>query len=182
MNGSLLIGIGLGVPYLLFELWRFIKPGLKEVEVRSASGFVFYSSVLFALGVLFGYYIILPVSITFLFGFVVSGNIVNNYSIDNYLTFIATLTIGAGIIFQLPIVVYILSRISILTPKFMRSTRRYAVIIILIIAAVVTPTPDIITMMIVAFPLFILYELSILVSQRVETKRKKEEADFNRGA
>lgn len=178
MNGSLLLGIGLGVPYLLFELWRFIKPGLKETEVKSASGFVFYSSVLFIIGALFGYYIILPVSITFLFGFVVSNDIINQITTDNYLTFIATLTIGAGVIFELPVVVFILSRIGILTPAFMRSTRRYAVVVILIIAAVVTPTPDMVTMLIVAFPLFFLYELSIMVSQRVDNRRKKEEAEF----
>lgn len=178
MNSSLMLGLILGAPYLLFELWRFIKPGLKDVEIRSANGFVFYSSMLFLVGILFGYYIILPVSMTFLFGFVVSPDILNQVTTDNYLTFVSTLVIGSGIIFELPILVYILSKMTILTPKFMRSTRRYAIVINLIIAAVVTPTPDIITMMIVATPLLVLYELSILVSQKVDNQRKKAEAEF----
>jgi len=178
MNSSLMLGLVLGAPYLLFELWRFIKPGLKDVEIRSANGFVFYSSMLFLLGILFGYYVILPVSMTFLFGFVVSPDILNQVTTDNYLTFVSTLVIGSGIIFELPILVYILSKMTILTPKFMRSTRRYAIVINLIIAAVVTPTPDIITMMIVATPLLVLYELSILVSQKVDNQRKKAEAEF----
>jgi len=178
MNSSLMIGLVLGAPYLLFELWRFIKPGLKDAEVRSASGFVFYSSILFIIGILFGYYIILPVSMTFLFGFVVSTDILNQVTTDNYLTFVSTLIIGSGIIFELPVLVYILSKMTILTPKFMRSTRRYAVVINLIIAAVVTPTPDVVTMMIVATPLLVLYELSIMVSQKVDNQRKKAEAEF----
>lgn len=182
MNSSLMIGLVLGGPYLLFELWRFIKPGLKEVEVRSANGFVFYASLLFILGILFGYFIICPVSINFLGGYIVSSDIVNSITIDNYLSFVGTLTLGSGVIFELPILIYILSKMGIMTPKFMRSTRRYAVVVILIVAAVVTPTPDIVTMMIVAFPLFVLYELSIIVSQRVDNQRKKADAAFYSGA
>ncbi|TZF85591.1 twin-arginine translocase subunit TatC (plasmid) [Pedobacter sp. BS3] len=174
MNSSLIIGLVLGIPYLLYELWRFIKPGLTELEAKSASGFVFYASLLFMLGVLFGYYIISPLSINFLANYKVSQVIQNQITIDSYLSSVATLTLGTGVVFELPIIIYILSKIGIMTPAFMRSSRRYAIVIILIIAAVVTPTPDILTMMTVSFPLFILYEISILISARVDKKRQRE--------
>ncbi len=173
INSSLLAGVIMGFPYLLFEVWRFIKPGLTDREKSSASGFVFYSSFLFLLGILFGYFIIAPLSITFLANYRVSDVILNQITIDSYLSSVATLTLGAGIVFELPIVVYILSRLGLLTPRFMRSTRRYAIVVILIIAAIITPTPDILTMLTVAFPLFLLYEVSIIISARIERKRNK---------
>jgi sec-independent protein translocase protein TatC len=178
MNSSLMTGVVLGVPYLLYEIWRFIKPGLKETEVKAATGFVFFATILFFCGVLFGYYMITPLSISFLAGFVVSPDIVNNITIDSYVSTVGTLTIGSGIVFELPIIIYILSKMGLMTPKFMRSSRRYSTVLILIIAAIVTPTPDILTMSAVAFPLFILYELSISVSSIVEKNKKKAEADF----
>lgn len=178
INSSLLMGVVLGFPYLLYEIWRFIKPGLTDLERRSASGFVFYASLLFALGVAFGYFIIAPLSVNFLANYTVSADIKNQITISSYLSSVATLTIGTGIIFELPIVIFILSKMGIMTPKFMRSSRRYATVLILVIAAIVTPTPDILTMLTVSFPLFLLYELSIVVSARVEKKRQKAELDF----
>ncbi len=180
LNSSLLIGVILGFPYLLFEIWRFVKPGLTDTESKSASGFVFYASLLFLLGILFGYYIIAPLSVNFLANYNISQVIENTITIDSYLSSVATLTLGTGITFELPIVIYILSKLGIMTPQFMRSSRRYATVVILIIAAVVTPTPDILTMVTVSFPLFLLYELSIIVSARVEKKRRKKELDFYR--
>ncbi|MXV16968.1 twin-arginine translocase subunit TatC [Hufsiella ginkgonis] len=178
MNSSLMIGVIFGIPYLLFELWRFIKPGLNETEQKSTTGFVFFASALFLLGILFGYYIITPMSINFLAGFVVSSDIKNMIEIDSYMSSVATLTIGTGIVFELPVVIFVLSKMGLMTPKFMRSSRRYAIVIILIIAAVVTPTPDILTMMVVSFPLFILYEFSITISGMVERSKKKAELEF----
>ncbi|MEY5069181.1 MAG: twin-arginine translocase subunit TatC [Bacteroidota bacterium] len=178
MNSSLIIGIVLGFPYLLWELWRFVKPALHENERKSASGFVFYASLLFVLGILFGYYIIAPLSVNFLANYTVSAYIVNNITIDSYLSTVATLTLGTGIIFELPIVIYILSKLGIMTPQFMRNSRRYATVIILIIAAIVTPTPDLFTMFTVSLPLFLLYEISIIVSGKVEKKRKAKEVEF----
>lgn len=178
MNSSLICGIVLGFPYLLWELWRFIKPALHENERKSAGGFVAWATLLFVLGVLFGYYIIAPLSVNFLAHYTVSEYIVNYISIDSYLSTVATLTLGTGIVFELPIVIYILSHFGIMTPKFMRNSRRYATVIILIIAAVVTPTPDLFTMFTVSFPLFLLYEISIIVSGRVENKRKQRELEF----
>ncbi len=178
MNSSLIIGIVLGFPYLLWEIWRFVTPALHENERRSASGFVFYASLLFVLGILFGYYIIAPLSVNFLANYTVSEYIVNNITIDSYLSTVATLTLGTGIIFELPIVIYILSKLGIMTPQFMRNSRRYATVIILIIAAIVTPTPDLFTMFTVSLPLFLLYEISIIVSGKVEKKRKQKELEF----
>ncbi|TDO19487.1 twin-arginine translocase subunit TatC [Pedobacter duraquae] len=174
INSCVMTGIIFGIPYLLFELWLFIKPALHEKERQNASGFVFFASSLFIIGILFGYYIICPLSINFLTSFSVSPDIENTFTIDSYLSSVATLTIGTGIIFELPVVIYILSKFGIMTPKFMRASRRYAAVIILVIAAVVTPTPDVITMMVVAFPLFILYELSIFISANIERKKNKE--------
>lgn len=178
MNSCIMAGVILGVPYLLFELWLFIKPALHENERKSASGFVVFASTLFFTGVLFGYYVIAPLSINFLLTFTVDPSISNTITIDSYLSLILTLALGSGIIFELPIVIYILSKLGIMTPKFMRASRRYAVVLILIIAAIVTPTADPYTMLIVAFPLFLLYEVSIMISANIEKKKKKAEAAF----
>lgn len=178
LNSSLMIGVILGVPYLLYEVWRFVKPALLENERKSASGFVFWASVLFVVGLLFGYYIIAPLSINFLANYEVSSIINNQITISSYFSVVATLTLGAAITFELPIVIYILSKLGIMTPQFMRSSRRYATVIILIVAAVVTPTPDLVTMLTVSLPLFLLYEASIYVSAVVERNKKKAEIEF----
>ncbi len=181
MNSCIMAGIILGIPYLLFEVWLFIKPALLATERKSASGFVFFASALFAVGLMFGYYLICPLSINFLVNYTVDTSIENTFTISSYLSTVMTLTIGSGIIFQLPVVIYILSKLGIMTPKFMRSTRRYAAVLILIVAAVVTPTADPYTMLIVAFPLFLLYELSIIISARIEKKKQKAELAFYGG-
>jgi sec-independent protein translocase protein TatC len=172
LNACVMTGLILGIPYLLFEVWLFIKPALHENERKSASGFVAFASFLFFTGILFGYYIICPLSVNFLINYRVSPDIENTFTIDSYLSTIMTLTLGSGIIFQLPVVIYILSKVGIMTPAFMRSSRRYAAVIILIVAAVVTPTADPFTMLTVAFPLFLLYEFSIYISANIERKRK----------
>lgn len=181
INSSLIIALVLGFPYLLYEVWLFVKPALSDVERKSASGFVFYATVLFMLGVLFGYFIVVPLAVNFLANYSISSDISNTITIDNYLSFVATLTLGCGIVFELPIIVFILSKLGILTPQFMRASRRYALVVILLIAAMITPTPDIITMLTVSFPMFVLYELSIVVAARVYKRRAKQDLDFYRG-
>ncbi|OOQ61238.1 twin-arginine translocase subunit TatC [Mucilaginibacter pedocola] len=176
INSCLLIGVMLGFPYLLYEIWLFVKPALHDNERKAATGFVFYATFLFILGIMFGYYVITPESINFLSGFTVSNQIQNLFDIDSYLSSVATLTLATGIVFELPILVYILSSLGILTPKFMRSGRRYAVIVILIISAVITPTPDMMTMTIVSIPLFVLYEVGIVVAGVVERRKLAREA------
>lgn len=174
LNSCVMVGIILGIPYLLFELWLFVKPALHENERKSASGFVVFASSLFFIGILFGYYIICPLSVNFLTNFTVSPDIENTFTIDSYLSSVMTLTLGSGVIFQLPVIIYILSKLGIMTPAFMRASRRYSTVLILIVAAVVTPTADPYTMLIVALPLFLLYELSITISASIEKKKNKE--------
>ncbi|KIA91408.1 preprotein translocase subunit TatC [Pedobacter kyungheensis] len=178
LNVCVMCGIVVGFPYLLWEIWRFVKPALHENERKSASGFVFFASVLFVIGILFGYFVVCPLSVNFLTGYTVSTEIKNTFTVDSYLSSVATLTLGTGIIFELPVIIFILSKLGLMTPKLMRASRRYATVIILIIAAIVTPTPDIMTMLIVATPLFLLYEASIFVSAYIERKKKKAEAAF----
>ncbi len=178
MNSSIVAGLMLGVPYILFEVWLFIKPALLEAERKSASGFVLFASILFILGVLFGYYVICPMSVNFLINFTVSPDIENTFQIDSYLSTVLTLTIGTGIIFQLPVVIYVLSKLGVMTPQFMRKSRRYAAVLILVVAAIVTPTSDPYTMLIVALPLFLLYELSIMISANIQKKKLAAEKEF----
>ncbi|MBK1441332.1 twin-arginine translocase subunit TatC [Parapedobacter sp. ISTM3] len=178
INSSLIIAVVLGFPYLLYEIWLFVKPALTDIERKSASGFVFYASLLFAVGILFGYFIVVPLAMNFLANYSISEDIANTITINNYLSFVATLTLGCGIVFELPIIIFILSKLGIMTPQFMRKSRQYAVVIILIIAAIITPTPDVITMLTVSFPMFLLYEVSIIVASRVEKRRMKAELDF----
>jgi sec-independent protein translocase protein TatC len=178
MNSCIMAGLMLGVPYLLFEVWLFIKPALLPNERKSASGFVFFASILFFIGVLFGYYMICPLSVNFLINYTVDKSINNMFEIDSYLSTVLTLTIGSGIIFQLPVIIFILSKLGVMTPQFMRKSRRYAAVLILVVAAVVTPTADPYTMLIVAFPLFLLYELSIMISANIQKKKQKAEIDF----
>lgn len=173
INSSVLIGIILSIPYILWEIWRFIKPALLEKERKAASGFVFYASMLFLLGVLFGYYVIAPESIAFLANYEVSDTIKNEFTVSSYLSMVATITLIIGIVFELPIVIYILASIGILTGTFMKRTRRYAIVILLIVGAIISPSPDFLTTMIATLPLFVLYEVGIVVASVVEKRRAK---------
>lgn len=169
---SLVLGVAISMPYIFWEIWRFIKPGLLPEEKKSARGFVFISSGLFLTGILFGYYIIAPFAINFLAGYEIE-NVQSTSSLASYVNYLTMFTIPTGLVFQLPIVVYFLSKIGLVTPAFMRSYRRHAFIIILILAAAITP-PDIITQMLIGVPLYFLYEISIVISKRVTAKREAE--------
>lgn len=171
INSSLMIAVIMGFPYLLYEIWLFVKPALTEVERKSASGFVFYATLLFVLGLCFGYFIVVPLSVNFLANYSISDAISNTITISNYLSFVSTLSFGCAIVFELPVVIYILSKVGIVTPHLLRNSRRYAIVLILVLAALITPTADIITMMTVSAPMFILYEVSIIISNRVYKKR-----------
>jgi len=178
INSSIMIGIAVGFPYLLWEIWRFVKPALEEKEQKAANGFVFFASSLFFTGILFGYYIVAPLSLHFLTNYQISPDIQNIFTIDSYLTSVSTLTLVSGVVFQLPVIVYILASIGILTPKFMRERRRIAIIVIMILAMLVTPTPDVTTMLVISAPLFLLYELSIGVAARVQKRKLKKQQEF----
>jgi sec-independent protein translocase protein TatC len=160
-------GLIVASPYVLWEIWRFIRPALYEKERGYARGIVFYTSSLFLIGVLFGYYVITPMSVNFLGTYQVSAEVKNTITLDSFISTVTTLTLLTGLTFELPIVVYFLSKIGLMSPSFMRTYRRHAVVIILIVAAIITPTSDATTMIFVAAPLYLLYEISIIVSARV---------------
>ena len=171
LNSSIMIGVIISVPYILWEIWRFIKPALLSTERKAAQGFVFYATLLFAIGILFGYYVIAPESISFLAGYSVSDTIHNEFTVSSYLSMVATITLVIGIVFELPIVIYVLASVGILSGTFMRRTRRYSVIILLIIGAIISPSPDFFTTIISTVPLFVLYEIGIWVATVVEKRR-----------
>lgn len=166
-------GLIIAFPYILWEIWRFIKPALNDKERNSTSGFVFFASILFLTGVLFSYYMIVPLTINFLGSYQVSAEISNTITMDSYISTVTTLTLATGLVFELPIVVYFLTRFGILSAAFMRQYRKHAAVVILIVAAVITPSPDISSQLLVAIPLYILYEASIFVSRYVERIRAK---------
>ena len=171
---SFLCGIILGFPFVLWEFWKFVRPALKNKEIGPVKIFVVIASVLFLIGIFFGYFLLFPMSYNFLINYQVSssGIVQTQNTFDDYISLISTMTLVAGIIFEMPILVYFLTRMTLLTPQFMRKYRKHAVIIILIAAAVITPSPDVTSQMVVAIPMYLLYELSVFVSAWVIKKHK----------
>jgi sec-independent protein translocase protein TatC len=172
ITASLVLGLVIAFPYVAWEIWRFVKPGLLKTERRYARGAVFFVSLLFFVGVAFGYFIMSPVAVYFLSTYSISDFIVNEFDITSYVSTLVTLVLGSGLLFQLPVVVYFLTRVGLLSPQFMRQHRKYAIVIILIIAAIVTP-PDPFSQTLIAIPLFLLYEVSILISAYVVRQKKR---------
>ncbi|RYZ48262.1 MAG: twin-arginine translocase subunit TatC, partial [Sphingobacteriales bacterium] len=170
---SFLLGFIMAFPFVFWELWRFIKPALNPAELKYARGIVFWSSLLFFMGVLFAYYIIAPFTINFFANYQLSPVFKNIITISNYTDTMTDLVLGMGIVFELPVVVFFLSRIGLLTPVIMREKRKYAFVIILILAAVITP-PDWFSIWLVTIPLVILYEAGILISERAVKDRIKK--------
>ncbi len=173
MNISLVAGLILALPYALWELWRFIKPGLSDQEVRSSRGAVTVISFLFILGVLFSYFIVAPLMINFLGGYVVSESVSNQIALTSYVSAITMMTLLMGLLFELPVLILFLTKIGVITPDYLRKYRKHVVIGILVIAGIITPSPDMFSQVIVAVPLYALFELSLLLSSRMF--RKKEE-------
>jgi len=170
---ALLGGIILAFPYVLYEIWKFIKPALKDTESKPAKVFVLVASLLFLIGIFFGYFLLFPMSYNFLINYQLSdsGIVQTNNTLEDYISLISTMTLVSGLVFELPILVYFLTRLGVLTPEFMRKYRKYAVVVILIVAAVITPSPDITSQMVVAVPMYLLYEISIFVSAYVIKKQ-----------
>ncbi len=171
---SLLCGLILGFPFVLWELWKFVRPALKNQEIGPVKIFVVIASILFLIGIFFGYFLLFPMSYNFLINYQVSssGIVQTQNTFDDYISLISTMTLVSGIIFEMPVLVYFLTRMTLLTPQFMRKYRKHAVIIILIAAAVITPSPDVTSQMVVAVPMYLLYELSVFVSAWVIKKHK----------
>lgn len=165
-------GFIISFPYILYECWKFISPGMHDNERQSARGFIFVSSLLFFLGVLFGYYIVTPLSINFLGRYQVSAQVLNEFDIGSYISLVRSSVIACGLIFELPIVIYFLTKMGIVTPTLLKKYRKFALVGILILSAIITP-PDILSQIIVAIPVVVLYEVSIFIS-RVVLKRQKD--------
>ena len=166
-------GFILAFPYILWELWKFIGPALYEKEKKNAKVFIFIASLLFFLGVLFGYFVIVPMSINFVATFSVSSVVKNEFNLDSYIGMIKTSVIAAGLFFELPIVIYFLTKLGLVTPAFLRKYRKYAIVIVLIIAAIVTP-PDVVSQITVAIPMLLIYEASIFISVFVMKNKEKQ--------
>jgi len=167
---SFIAGLILAFPYVFYKFWSFIKPALYEKERKYAGGAVFFSSALFIIGVLFGYFIIVPLTVHFLGSYTVSSQVVNQIVLSSYIGTLTSTVLASGAIFELPIVVYFLSKIGIVTPQLMRKYRKHSIVGVFILAAIITP-PDVFSQTLVALPLLLLYEISILVSAAVMRKK-----------
>ncbi len=178
LTSAMVFGFIMAFPYVAYEIWKFIKPALTEKEKKMSTGFIFWVSVLFLLGICFGYYIITPYTINFFATYQISDKFKNIIKIDDYLSNVMNLSLGTGIVFEMPVVVFFLSKLGLLTPTYMREYRKYAVVIILFLAAIITPSPDVISQFIVALPMWILYEISIYISAIVKKEKDRKNKEF----
>ena len=170
---SFLGGLVISFPYVFYQIWSFIKPGLKQREKKMVNGLVFYVSLLFFLGILFGYFIVAPLSVQFFGSYQISNQIENNFTIGSYMSTIFSTVFYSGLFFLLPVVSYLLTKIGLINVSFLIKYRKHAIVAILILAAIITP-PDIASQIIVSIPIIILYEIGILVSKRAERLANKE--------
>ena len=169
---SFVIGLIVAFPYAFWEFWRFIKPGLYQNEKQLSRGAVFFVTLLFLSGVLFGYFIVSPISINFLTNFTLDDSIMNEIDLNSYVSTVMMLTLACGIMFQLPVVVYFLTKAGIITAEFLKAYRKHAIVVILVLSALITP-PDVISQILMCFPLMFLYEVSIVVASTIERKEKR---------
>lgn len=173
MSVSMYLGAILAFPYLFYEFWQFIKPGLYENEAKIASKLIGVTSFLFLLGICFGYFIIAPFAITYLGNYTVGAEAVNSPTLSSYITYLTMFTVPVGLAFEMPVVVYFLAKLGIIGPAFMRKFRREALLVIFIIAGIITP-PDVISQILVGVPMYILYEVSIIVAKNIEQDRNRK--------
>jgi len=177
ITAAMVAGLILAFPVILWEFWQFFKPALKPNEARYAKGAVMAASMLFFIGVLFGYFMLAPLSIHFLSSYEVDPQVVNQINIRSYIGTLTSVCLATGLVFELPIIAFFLTKIGIITPTFMRKYRKHAIVVIFIIAAIITP-PDVFSQTLVAIPLLILYEVSILISSRVMKQKEKDRTEF----
>ena len=170
---SITAGIIVSFPYIIWEIWQFISPGLYKKERKYAVGFILVSSMLFFMGVLFGYYVITPLSVNFLGNYSISDTVNRNFQIGSLISIVKSSVLAAGLMFELPVIIFFLSKMGLVTPDFLRTYRKHAIVVVLILAAIITP-PDIISQIIVTIPVIILYEISILIARIVYNQEQKE--------
>lgn len=179
LTASFVIGLIIAFPYVVWEFWSFVRPGLETKERKFSRGAVAAISFLFLLGVGFGYYLLSPMTIWFLATYSISPLIVNEFDITSYVSTVTSLVIGCGLLFQFPVVIYFLSKIGLVTPQLLRHYRKHSVVGILILGAVITPSADPFTLTVISLPLYLLFEISIFISAMVvRKKRKQEEAEL----
>jgi sec-independent protein translocase protein TatC len=176
LTAAFVIGLIVAFPYVAWELWRFVKPGLQTKEVKYSKGAVFAVSFLFITGILFGYYVLSPMTIWFLATYSISDMIVNEFDITSYVSTISGLVLGCGLLFQFPMVIYFLSKVGIVTPQLMRRYRKHSIVVILILGAVITPSGDPFSLTVISLPLYVLFEISIYISSVVQKRKQKAEA------
>ena len=173
VSTSIIAGLIASSPYVFYELWRFISPALYEKERKHSGGAVFYMSILFIIGVMFGYFLIVPLSIHFLGSYSISSEVVNQINMRSFIGTVTSISLASGVIFELPIFVYFLSKVGILTPQLMKSYRRHAYVALLLLSAIITP-PDVFSQIMVCLPLVVLYEIGIVISKRVNKKAEED--------
>lgn len=174
LNIAMIGGIILAIPYIFWEFWRFIKPALYEKERKHATGAVIYSTMLFMTGVFFGYFLIVPLSTHFFGSYRVSTEVVNQINLNSYISAVTTIILGSGVVFELPIVIYFLAKVGLVSSGFLIQYRKHAYILLLMLAAIITP-PDVFSMLVVSGPLILLYELGVILAKRIERKRIDKE-------
>lgn len=177
---SITAGFIVAFPYVIYEFWRFISPGLKSNERKTSRGFILIASLLFFIGVLFGYYIVTPLSINFLGSYQVSDQVLNEFDLESYIGLVRSATVASGLIFELPIIIYFLTKVGLVTPQFLRKYRKYSLVLVLILSAIITP-PDIASQIVVAVPIIVLYEISIFISKGVVKRQAKQRAKAANG-
>ncbi len=169
---SLILGVILAFPYLLWEMWRFVAPGLHPTERKKSRGFLFVASFLFFVGIAFSYYVIMPMSVSFFYGFQIADNIVNNFTLDSYISLFTNTMLGISLVFELPVLIYFLTRLGLVTPSFLKKYRKHSLVLVLLLSAIITP-PDVASQVIVSIPILILYEISIHISSFVIKRQRK---------
>jgi sec-independent protein translocase protein TatC len=174
LSVSLMLGFIMAFPYILWELWKFIKPALRPLEIKMARGFVFWCSLLFFLGVGFAYFIVAPYTINFFGNYTLSPLFKNIITIENYYDTMSNMIVAMGVVFELPMLVLFLTRIGVITPQFLKKQRRYAFLILFIVSEIITP-PDLFSCLIVFVPLYALYEVTVAISARAQKAKLKKE-------
>jgi sec-independent protein translocase protein TatC len=178
---ALVAGLILSFPYILFEFWKFFKPALHNNEQQVAKGGVLVTSMLFFTGVLFGYYALAPLSIHFLTTYEVSPEVVNQINIRSYIGTITSICLATGLIFELPVITFFLTKVGLITPEFLKKYRKHAIFVIVVLAAIITP-PDVFSQLLVCIPLLILYEVGIHISKRVVKDKEMKHKEFMKEA
>lgn len=176
---SLILGAIVAFPFMLWEFWKFISPGLHPNEIKKSKGFIFVGSVLFFTGVLFSFYIIAPISVNFLYSYQISDKLINQFTMESHISLITNMLLGISIMFELPVIVYFMTKIGLITPGFLKRYRKHALVVVLILAAIITP-PDVASQVVVAIPVLILYEISIGVSKSVIKKQEKNDQKYDK--